>query len=387
MRPIIGSQLFIFIIGLFAFSWLYFFRLGTLVKGLSQSEAAAAANSSSLEAIWHNPMYAPHKLLQLGLRQAFGYHPWSLRLASVIFAALFLVCFYIICARWFGRLIGTVSTLALAAMPWVCLLGRSATPAIMLLIPAMVLMSYNWFSRAKKWLSLSWILFCLCAAIALYIPGLVWVLLVGIVINRRSLIFSLKRLKSVKLIVGCLIFCVLLTPLVWSFVMTPSLMYHWLLIPTAWIGFSVFIKNLGWAIASLFVRTPMHFEWSVGRLPVFTILTSALAVFGAYAMSLQARQKLYAMISLLLFGCLATAINSNYSYLSLCLVPLLLLSAAGLRYLFLQWQAVFPRNPLPRYFAYGLIVLLAVGQLAYGVRACIFAWPHTSETKTVFVLK
>lgn len=387
LRPIVGSQLFIFISGFILFCWLYLFRLGTLTVGLSQAEKQAAANSSSLTNILHDPIYAPHKLLQLGLREVFGYHPWSLRAASVIFAAIFLMCFYHLCSRWFGRLIGMVSTIALASAPWVTLLGRSATPSIMLLIPALLLFSYYWFARAKKRVFLSWLFFCFCVGVSLYVPGLTWLLGVGLIINRRSLIFSLKRIKLSRIMAGSLLVLVLLAPLLLAFVKTPSLLHHWLLIPVGWIGISALLKNFGWAVSSLFFRTRHHLEWIIGRTPILMVLSSALAVFGAYAMSLQARQKLYAITALVAFGCLAAALNGNYVYLSYCLVPLMLLAAAGLRFLFLQWQSVFPRNPLPRYFAYGLIILLTLGQIAYGVRATIYAWPHTSDTKSTFVLK
>jgi 4-amino-4-deoxy-L-arabinose transferase-like glycosyltransferase len=387
VRPIVGSQLFIFITGFVLFCWLYLLRLGTLTKGLSPAEVQAANNSASIENIIHDPIYAPHKLLQYGLRELFGYHPWCLRAASVIIAAFLLMCFYNLCSRWFGRLIGTVTTIALASAPWVTLLGRSATPSIMLLVPALLLFSYYWFARSKKWVTFSWLFFCVCVGAALYVPGLVWLLVVGVVINRRSLIFSLKRLKLLQMLVGISLVLILIAPLIWAIIRAPSLLHHWLLIPTNWIGLGALAKNFGWAISSLFFRTRQHIEWIIGRAPILMIVSSALAFFGAYAMSLQARQKLYAIAALVLFGCLASAANNNYVYLSYCLVPLMMLSAAGLRFLFLQWQAVFPRNPLPRYFAYGLIIMLTIGQIAYGVRSTIYAWPHTSDTKSIFVIK
>lgn len=386
-RRIVGNQLFISLLGLGLFYWLYLYKLGTTTVGLSRSEFEASQGSSSLLAIIHNPVYAPHKLLQFGFRELFGYNTASLRLVSVIFAGIFLVCFYILCARWFGRLIGTVSTVMLGSLPWFSLLGRNATPSIMLMISSLILLSYYWFARSRKFVFISWLVFCLCASVALYVPGLIWALLVGALIIRHSLIFSIKRLSIFRILAGVMLILILIAPLIWSFIKTPSLLHHWLLIPTAWIGFEAFAKNFGWALSSLFVRTHSHIDWSIGRSPIITIAATSLAIFGGYAMSQQARQKLYAIIALATFGCLTAAANSNFVYLSFTIVPLALLAAAGLRFLYLQWHTVFPKNPLPRYFAYALIVLLAATQLIYGVRATVFAWPHTPETKTIFVIK
>lgn len=387
-RRLVGNQLFIFLFGLGIFVYIYIYRIGTLVKGLSPAEVESARNAGSLSSISHDPLYGPHKLLQLGLRHIFGYNPTNLRLASAIFAGVFLVCFYLLCVRWFGRLIATVATIFLGALPWVTLLGRNATPSIMLLIVSLLLVSYYWFARSKKKLILpSWLVLCLCISMALYVPGLVWVLLVGTLINRRSLIFSIKKLSVVRVSLGLVLILILISPLTWSLVKTPSLLHHWLLIPTQWIGFEALAKNLAWALGSLFVHLRSHIDWMVGRQPVFTILITALSIFGGYAMSLQARQKLYALLALIIFGALASAVNGNYVYLSFALVPMAILCAAGIRYLFLQWQSVFPRNPIPRYFAYSLILLLALSQFVYGARSTLYAWPHTSETKTLFVLK
>ncbi len=386
-RRIVGNKLFLSILGLSLFYYLYVFKLGTIVSGLSQAEATSVANSSSLSTIWDNPIYAPHKLLQLGLREVFGYSPASVRMASVLFAGVFLLCVFVLCRRWFGQLIAVVATIILGALPWVSLLGRSATPSVMLLVGSLLLVTYYYFARSQKRIFRSWLIFCVSVGLALYTPGLAWILLAGIAINRRSLIFNTKRLSKLKLAAGVLLILLLISPLLWAFVRTPALLHHWLLIPVSWIGITAFAKNLGWALGSLFIRLPEHLEWTIGRLPVFTILISTLAVFGGYAMSLQARQKLYAIVALLFFGCLASAANGNYIYLTFCVIPMALLAAAGLRFLFLQWQAVFPRNPIPRYFAYGLIVLLAIGQFAFGARSTIYAWPHTSDTKAIFVLK
>lgn len=386
-RRIIKSQLLILLIGAGLFCLLYLFRLGSLVPGLSDNEQAAAGGSRTLSAIIHDPLYGPHKIIQLGVKSVFGSTPTSLRLASVIFVGLFLISFYLLAARWFGRLISLAGFALLAATPWVALLGRNAAPSIMLLTPIAAILCYYWFSRGQGRLKFRWLFFCICMALTLYIPGLVWILLAGAIINRRSLLTVLSRLNLLWQTTGLLLFAGLLAPLAWAFVSAPSLVRSWLLIPAALPGAGTLAKEAGWATSSLILRTPGHIEWLVGRLPILTVMTTALIVFGIYAMSQQARQKLYVIACMVGFGWLAATLNDSLVYLTLCLGPLLILAAAGLRFLFLQWQSVFPLNPLPRYLAYGLIVAVAVVQGIYGLRTVLYAWPNTPETQATFVLK
>jgi hypothetical protein len=73
--------------------------------------------------------------------------------------------------------------------------------------------------------------------------------------------------------------------------------------------------------------------------------------------------------------------------LGLCLPALAILSAAGLRYLYIEWRSIFPRNPLPLSFALVIISLLVGLQVAYGLRYSLVAWPHLAATKQLYVLK
>jgi hypothetical protein len=73
--------------------------------------------------------------------------------------------------------------------------------------------------------------------------------------------------------------------------------------------------------------------------------------------------------------------------LAISLPAVAILDAVGLRYLYEKWFRVFPLNPIPRGFAYIFIFVLIFGQLAYGVRYALLAWPHSLETRKVYVIK
>src|SRR3990167_4507708 len=124
------------------FYLLFIWRLDYL--GLSNSETTAAGNSSSIKAIIDNPLYGPHKLIQYGLQNLFEFSAFSLRLTSVILAVLFIVCFYLISAKWLGKIIALAATIIFASLPWTIIFGRSGTPFILFLSPVLVLASYYW---------------------------------------------------------------------------------------------------------------------------------------------------------------------------------------------------------------------------------------------------
>ncbi len=386
--PKINFKLIFLITAFGSLYWfLYIWRLGSLTPGLSITETAAAADSTTWQNILNNPTYAPHKLLQFGSQTLIGSSAASLRLASVIFAAIFIICFYLLASKWFGRLIGLVMSLFFAAMPWMVIGSRSATPFVLLLAPLAVLSSYHWLGRAKRWLTAAYLVFSITTAASLYIPGMVWILLFSLIFSRKVLWFNIKRVKIIYLFLGILFFGATISPLVYVAAGDHDILRQIALLPANLPAIDTLIKNVGWSLSALFMRAPEHFEWLVGRIPILSAVLTALVLFGTYAMSVMAAKKLYLMISLLIYGVFMAGLNDNLVYLTFAIVPLLIIAAAGLRFLFLEWQNIFPKNPIPRHFAYGLMLLLALSQVIYGANYTISAWPNTPETKATYMIK
>src|SRR3989338_5907438 len=93
-RPGLAKLVLYLVLALLIFV-LFFWQLGSLTKGLSPAESAAATASSSLSIIIDNPTYGPHKLLSYGFQKVFGHGPLQIRLSSAVFSLLFLLCFYV----------------------------------------------------------------------------------------------------------------------------------------------------------------------------------------------------------------------------------------------------------------------------------------------------
>lgn len=374
----------ILLLVLFIFSF-YFWRLGNLTTGLSPSEVSARSSSSSLQSILDKPVYAPHKILQYGVQKIFGHDALALRSVSVIFAIIFIYCFYYLVKSWFGKMIGILSALYLAATPWVVLLARNGGPEILLLAPIAVLVSYYWLIRIKS--RPAWLALLISSGLVIYLPGGLYLVLFGAIIFRKKLKILTQNIKFIEKIVGILILSVICMPIIYAGIRFPSSLKPLLLIPSEWPSIWAGVKSIAWSVLALFWRTPNHADFIIGRLPMWTGAQVALVLFGSFAFLKLARSKLYLLLGLVIFGVISAGINRNIALLTLATPATAMIVAAGLRFLYMEWRSVFPKNPLPKYLALALITSLVAIHIFYGIRYSLVAWPNSSATRTTFVLK
>ena len=365
----------------------YFWHLSTVGQGLSPAEANARTNSASWHAIAANPVNAPQHLLQYAAQKA-GYHgAFSMRLASVIFAILFVGCTFWLMKTWFGLTIGVFSSLVFATTPLVVLLARSASGDIMLLTPAALLAAYIWLSRRQRKYNPAWLCLVLACGLGIYTPGIFWLILIGLIVLRKRIIELAHSVSRKVLLVSLCLIILLMTPFVWALVKDFALFHQLLLIPAHWSGVLETAKSIGWAALALVWRTPTHNALIIGRLPILDVIQISLIVFGAYVMWSRARREMAVLLAMIVAAIIFSGINNDLLLLALCLPALAILSGAGLRYLYNEWRSIFPRNPLPLSFALIIIAALVGLQVAYGLRYSLVAWPHTTATKQLYVIK
>lgn len=364
----------------------FFWHLSSLTGGLSPAENLSRINSHSLSAILNNPINAPHTALQYLLFKAHLDGIFFLRLASVIFGLMFLASFYKISKHWFGRFVASVTTLLLGMTPIFILASRNATPDIMYLSPLLVGALYFWLTRMAEPAWYAYLLFILAGCLVVYTPGLVWLLALGLFAIRNNLkplikLYDIKiQLASAFIILACL------APLVAGLIKHPELVRHWLLLPDNLWHLQV-LENVGWAFLSVFWHSSQHHDLQIDTLPITTNAQLFLSIFGIYALWSRAQDKLIYLAATLLLIVLGSGLANNFGFLTLSIVPVILLAAAGLRYLHMEWQGVFPRNPLPRGLALFLIALVSLASINYGIRYSLLAWPNTVSTKATYVIK
>ena len=368
--------------------WLYLWRLGTLTPGFSSAEIAARATTAKFNDVYNSPINAPQRLLQYGL-QAAGHHgAFWLRLPSVGFAIIFLGLFYLLVKNWFGRVVGTLTTVILATTPWVILLARNATDSVLLMAPIAILSAYTWFARAKaKRKETAWLVLVAIAAVSLYVPGMIWLELAAALVAKKELISIIKSLRRPVLIASGLLKLIILLPLILAIIRHSSVLKILILWPTHWPGIVITIKAIAWAGLALVWRTPYHTDIIIGRLPILDATQIVLVLFGVYALWAKARHQLYVLSGVIGLGILASGINQDLLLVTLGLPAIMIIAAAGLRYLYIEWRTVFPSNPIPRWLAVTLMVVLVALHVVLGIRYALVAWPHTVAVHQAYVLK
>ena len=365
----------------------YLWRLGSLTAGLSPLEASARGNSAELNLIEHSPLYALHKLLQLGFQSIDHLSTFWLRLPSVLLGLILVGCFFYIARGWFGKLSAALATLLFALTPWVILLSRSALPDILLLSPLALLAGYLRFSRQEEKRWRTWLLVMSILGLCLYVPGMFWVVLLAFIISRSRLRQLTQSMPIAMLTAGLILCLIIVLPLVWAIFQDWRLIKPWLLIPAHWQGVTDSLRSISWSALALVWHARQHTDLLIDRLAILSVAQIALMIVGTWAMWHRARIELIGLFALAAFGIVAAGLNQNLMLVSFALAAAGLIVAAGLRYLYIQWRQVFPRNPLPRALALILMTSLIGAQVVFGLRYSLIAWPHTLDTRHTYVLK
>ena len=366
---------------------LYLWRLGSLTPGLAPDEAQATAASRSLEAIWLQPLNAPHKLLQHGL-SLISNSAFSWRLASVILALIFLACFVWLVRASLGVRAALFGLLMLGLTPWLVLIGRSAAAPIDWLWPLAVTAAALWWWRTRRWQTLAGYLTFLSLGLALYVPGLAWFLVIGIIIARRQLAELWRRGGWLKNSLGLLLLIGVVAPLAKSLVADQVSLSDWLALPRYWPSPLEFIRAVGRALTAIAWHTPGNLNWVIDHLAIFSSAQLVLAFIGLASLWLRGRGR-YGLYLLTWVGLavVLAGLNRDLAVLTVALPVVSGLAAAGLYYLWAEWRRGFPRNPLARSLAAGLIGLILVWQFVFAARYCLVAWPHAPATRASYVLQ
>ena len=357
-----------------------------MTPGLGPAEYASRQNSQDIEQIITLGLNAPYHLLQYGLVEVFNDEIFGLRLTSVIFGLTIFGFLYLLLRGWFGQTIAMSAGLVFVTTPWIILASRTATPNILFLWPVIPVACFVLMSRSKQRASLWWLLLCAAAGLSLYVPGLIWFLLAATVLAGRSFLNISNRVNGLYIVAGMTVFILLASPLILSLALDPARLRRLFLVPADWPSMVELLKSTGWSFAAFFWQTQNHVDIGLGRLPILNILQIALFIFGFYALSARAKNITLALIGLLLFSVLVSAINDNPHLLILGLPAMAIFIAAGLRYLYIEWRRVFPLNPFSYALAISLIILVVGAHLLYAGRYSLVAWPHSTETKTTYVL-
>lgn len=359
------------------------YRLGSLVPGMSQTEVMERASSSNIGVLRDDPLNLPYKALSW-LAQQTPYHgATAMRLVSVLFALATLGLFYYVLKRWYTIRIATLGTLLLATSSWFLHMARLGEPLILQLALTACIAYGIWLQTTKK-AGLALIIGAVLVAYLVYIPGLVWFMVFG-------LLWQFSRLKRLageapaSFAVAIILFVVLLIPLAWGLYLHTDLLRPFAGLPVH--GPSSF-KDVGINVAQiplqLFWRGPDDPVIGLGRLPFLDIFVAVMALLGGYAYFLRRKLDRSKVIGgSILLGIILIGLGGPVT-VALFLPIIYILAAAGIALMLQQWFTVFPRNPFARTIAATLISIAVLMTCFYHLSSYFVAWPNTPVTRQTF---
>lgn len=379
------AEILVILTGFLLLFLLLWFRLGSLTFGNgAAAELTSREAASSWQSILANPLNAPYSAIQRIVMMTGHDGITSMRLVTTLWAIAAMVLFYIVARQWHSTRVAGIATWLFITSSWFLHTARLATPEILWLVGVLALVVV--FTPAKSDIRNRYILplQTIVLGLLLYVPGMVWLVLAGLILQRYRLkeawTASTALVRASSLLIGA----ALIAPLGWAMYRAPGLAKQW-------IGFSPQLstplemaQNFMSVPINLFARGPLDPVRWLGELPLLTVFEALMFIIGTYfyATHIRAARSRF-IIFLSAIAWLVIAIGGLAS-LSLIVPVIYLLVATGIAYMLRQWLMVFPNNPIARMLGI-VIVIIAVGLTSiYQTRSYFVAWRYNTETVKAF---
>jgi hypothetical protein len=298
-----------------------------------------------------------------------------------------MVLFYLVARQWHSVKVASLATWLFITSSWFLHTARLATPEILWLVSILALVVL--FSPRREgpttWLSFPILIATLGAV--LYVPGMVWLVLLSIFLRRDNIAdawdASHNPLVRFLSVLGGLL---LLAPLGRALYLFPELIKPWLGVQHIESG--VLITKQFLAVPKqLFVSGPFDPVHWLGRLPLLSIFEITMFIIGAYfyATHLRAARSRFIII-LSLLAWLIIGIGGLVS-LSLIVPVVYLVLTTGIAYMLHEWFKVFPNNPLARTLGIVVIAIAILLTSIFQTRSYFVAWRYSPDTARVFTEK
>ncbi|HEY8999126.1 MAG TPA: hypothetical protein VIM53_02305 [Candidatus Saccharimonadales bacterium] len=358
---------------------LQFALLGSLLSGFSSSEVTAWHAASSLHAIWNNPLNAPFNLLAYIFGKVAPHSLFAVRLAAATLGLLTSILFWALLRMWYGVRTAVLGAALFSSSSWFLHTARMGTAGVLWFGLFGLATAAVWVRRSHR--PTAWLLCVAIAAALLYVPGMVWLVALGVVWQIRAfgvLAWQRKWVSAAALFIGA----ASIAPLAWALIRSPHLIKIWLGWPKAWPGAVTALKNIGSVPAHILFRGPGLPQHWLGHLPMLDAFSLIMLLIGVYVTFKRSRR--LAIGFGLLFVPAFILVGLGTASLSVLAPFTYVLAASGVHEVSRRWLTVFPRNPIARNLGLGLLVAVIGLACAYNIRAYFIAWPQASATETVF---
>lgn len=373
------------LLALTAVCFLLLYRLGSLVGGMSVGEVATARTPVGWRGIYADPLYMPLELVRSAVFFLFPDHGQTLtRLPNTLFGLAAIVSFAWLVRLWHGRRTAVLATVLFTAGAWTLHASRLASFDVLYLcaIP-LLLLTYVKLQRDNQ---RSWVFYGSMAVwgALLYVPGLIWLLLVTLYASRKGIAAGWRHFSRWWQRLAYLLIGIGWLPLLTFRLQDMELLKTWLGAPLDFGTPLVLLKQFAAVFVHLFVRGPEYPALWLGQAPILDIFTLAACLIGIYFYLRNWRASRSRLLGIFfVIGAILIGLGGPVG-LSLLVPVLYLLAATGIAYLTREWLQTFPLNPLARGVGTGLVILAVALSCTYNLRSYFVAWPHNTTTEATF---
>ncbi len=348
----------------------------------ASEERATIASAQSFSQIINNPVNAPYKI---GVYIATSISP-SVRAARAIsfifYVAACIAMFYAL-KHWHTLQTSLLTTAAFATNSIVLGVSRLGTP----LITAMSLFIFSglllWQLHSKSNKFVPYIVLVALGCL-IYTPGVLWfMVIIGAVYwNRFKKLFI--NVKKQIVMLGAITTLLIVTPLILSFISSPSVLKEWLLLPETFVWSEVAQSIL--QVPSAFIyRMPGAPLINTARLPVFDVASGLLFLIGlnAYRRKLKL-DRTRIMLGSVLMGTIVGALGQTVIAVILIAPFAYSVIAAGIEFMLDEWHGVFPKNPFACSFGVVFISTVVLFSMYYQITRFFVVWPQAADTRATY---
>lgn len=342
-----------------------------LPGGLSDSEVRSALLSEGLSPTGlfnlqpDELIYLPYRLLQAASIALFGFSTFAIKLPSIVLGFFSALGILYLLNLWYKRNVAIVAAMIAVTTNQFLLTSQAGQAGVTyILLTTLILIAASLVARRTTYAHLWVIGGFMLAAISLYMPLNIYVLVALVVTamvhpHARHL---LKHESSKPIIaIGLALFLLIISPLVVGSINEPEVLRILAGIPE---NFNNVIGNA----KELFRQYGQVYAPYSGEvlIPIYGIGILAFVALGVYRMlSTKYTTKSYIMSFWLVL--LLPLVFLNPEFISITFLPVVLLIALGVDYLIWSWYRLFPRNPYARVFGLIPLAILVGGQVVSSV--------------------
>ncbi len=361
-----------------------YWQLGSLLPGYSPSEAGTYQASLSLKKLLDNPLNAPFIVAVKAVAYLVHDGLLATRLVAAGCGLVVLGAFAALLRHWHDNTTAIIGALMFGMSAWFLHTARFGAPEVLLFGVFLLVAAGFWLKRTNHWLAL--VICFLLAAGLLYVPGMIWFAVFGIIWQWRTIDAVFKKHLVVISASGIGLLAALV-PLGWAFYKHHELVKPWLGLPNSWPTPAEMLSNLLHVPYNLFIRPEANPETWLGTAPILDIFSLSMFALGMY---LYLRYgKLLRTRLFISIGAVMTALMALGGPMTFTVVMpfVYLVVAGGVSYLMGQWFKVFPRNPIARSLGWTAIGAVVVLSCSFHLVHYFKGWPHVTATHETFFVR